>query len=43
MGIPTGELEEAEDLDQTFEQDEIYNSIIPMQSGKTPGPDGYLT
>ncbi|XP_072135984.1 MTOR-associated protein MEAK7 isoform X2 [Mobula birostris] len=41
LEIPTLEPEEVENLDRALGQEEINNAIMAMQSGKSPGPDGY--
>ena len=41
MEIPTLQPEEVEDLDLALGQEDINNAIMAMQSGTTPGLDGY--
>lgn len=41
LNIPTISQDQCEDLEEPLEKKEIEDSIRAMQSGKTPGPDGF--
>lgn len=43
LNIPTIDLDSKERLEQNLTLEEINNSIMSLQSGKAPGPDGFPT
>lgn len=41
--IPSIDSETAAELETSFSVEEIKASVMPMQNGKSPGPDGFLS